>query len=667
VEGHLLGVHSSDRLRIFAHLNLPRSPQNPGEFDHAAYAWAEGRRSELRAGFPDCIDVLGAASWATPARWLEKLRSGGDQILWQYLGPRQTPLAAALLLGAREELGSEGMTPFMETGTVHIVVIAGLHVGIVAGAMLLLMRVLMVPRHLSLVLVAGLTVLYTLLTDAQPPAVRAMILVLAACAAHAWRRQPSGFNTLAAAALVVLAINPNAVFHAGAQLSFISVAGVMWFSPRLRRAGESDPLRQWIGEGHGWLQRAAIFAWHKLRDAVLVTALFWCLTLPLVMARFHLLQPVGLLINVVMVIPLTVALLSGFALLALGWLCPPVATIFAWCLSGSLTAIDGLIQAGLSIPGGRTWVAGPDDWWLAGFYGLLGLGAVLGRWRPPRRWCLAIVAGWAALGFAGHFLHSHHDRLEAAFLSVGHGCAVVLNLPSGATMLYDAGEMAGADFAGESISDYLWSRGIGHIDAVVLSHADSDHYNALPMLLDRFSIGAVYVSPVMFQQKHNAALAALQAAIRQAGVPIREIYAGDQLRGGGGCRLEVLHPPRRGVLGDDNANSIVLAVEYRGRRLLLPGDLSSPGLDDVLAEEPWPCDVLMAPHHGSRNSDPPGLAAWCRPRWVVISGTVRFDPASTTEVYRGAGGQVLHTGRVGAVLVGIDDRRITVAGFAPPK
>ncbi len=381
IEGHLLGVHTGDRLRIFAHLGLPRSPQNPGEFDHAAYARAEGRRSELRAGFPDCVSVLRAAPWATPSRWLERLRSGGDQVLWQYLDPRRAPLAAALLLGAREELGSQGMTPFVETGTVHIVVVAGLHVGIVAGAMLLLMRALMVPRTLSLVLVAGLTVLYTLLTDAQPPAVRAMILVLVACGAHAWRRQPSGFNTLAVAALVVLALNPNQVFHAGAQLSFVAVAGVIWFAPRWRRRDQPDPLRQWIGEGHSLPQRAAIVARRKLRDAVLVTALFWCLTLPLVMSRFHILQPVGLLINVLMVVPLSLALVSGFGVLALGWLCPPLATIFGWCLNGSLAAIQGLIQAGLSLPGGRAWVAGPDDWWLVGFYGLLALGAVLGRWR----------------------------------------------------------------------------------------------------------------------------------------------------------------------------------------------------------------------------------------------------------------------------------------------
>ena len=87
----------------------------------------------------------------------------------------------------------------------------------------------------------------------------------------------------------------------------------------------------------------------------------------------------------------------------------------------------------------------------------------------------------------------------------------------------------------------------------------------------------------------------------------------------------MLHPPRRGILGSDNANSLVLAVEYRGRRIVLPGDLESPGLDDMLAEEPRRCEVLMAPHHGSRKSNSPGLAAWCRPRWVVFSGDGRWN------------------------------------------
>jgi competence protein ComEC len=114
----------------------------------------------------------------------------------------------------------------------------------------------------------------------------------------------------------------------------------------------------------------------------------------------------------------------------------------------------------------------------------------------------------------------------------------------------------------------------------------------------------VYVSPVMFENP-NDGLRVLRQSLVDAGVKTSEVWTGDQLRTGDDCRIDVLHPPPRGVLGRDNANSIVLAVEFAGRRLLLTGDLESPGLDDVLAEEPYDCDVLLAPHHGSAYSEAP--------------------------------------------------------------
>src|SRR5208337_5029899 len=172
------------------------------------------------------------------------------------------------------------------------------------------------------------------------------------------------------------------------------------------------------------------------------------------------------------------------------------------------------------------------------------------------------------------------------------------------------------------ISGYLWSRGRTHIDAVILSHADTDHYNALPELLERFSVGTVYVSPVMFDEQ-NESIRYLRDAIDRAKVPIREIASGDRLSGGPGCWLEILHPPPHGLLSTSNANSIVLALEYSGRRVLLPADLQSPGLDDVLAERPLHCDLLLVPHHGSRTSMPEELSAWSTPDWSVFSADHR--------------------------------------------
>jgi len=145
--------------------------------------------------------------------------------------------------------------------------------------------------------------------------------------------------------------------------------------------------------------------------------------------------------------------------------------------------------------------------------------------------------------------------------------------------------------------------------------------------------------------------------------PDTSVMGSRMFPGGEDCRIEVLHPPRRGVLGSENANSVVLAVEYLGHRILLPGDLEGLGISDLLAEQPLACDVLMVPHHGSRQSNPPGLAAWSTPQWVVISGSRRWDTRPVAAAYEAAGGQVLQTVDLGAVHVRIDQSGVQVDGF----
>ena len=666
VDGHLLGVHAGDRLRIFAQLTRPRPATNPGEFDYARFARTDRKRALLRAECPDCVTVVHRAIRRGPAGWIETMRSAGNRLLWKYLDHRRAGLAAAVLLGTREELGIERSRAFRETGTAHLLAISGLHVGIAAWVLFLLMRLMLVRRNRALLVVAAFTVLYTVLTDARPPALRAMILVLVMCSSYYLGRRPLPFNTLAAAGLVVFVLNPADLFSTGAQLSFLAVAGIMWFAPRWAGwRAEKDLLDRMVMGSRPWPARTARLVWRGARHLTVVSATIWLLALPLLMARFHLFTPVAVPLNTFLWIPMAVGLTSGFGVLAFGPLLPPLGAMFGWLCDGSLWLLQSCIEAARDLPGSHFWVPGPADWWLLGFYGGLGVLAAFPAVRPPRRWCLALLAGWSAVGFAAGSVGRDNPQLDCTFLSVGHGCAVVMELPSGQTMLYDAGQFSSPVSGARSIAGCLWSRGITHLDAVVISHSDADHYNALPRLLEMFSVGAIYVSPVMFEEQ-NPAMDALAEAIQQSEVPLREIYAGDRLPAGDGCLIEVLYPTRRAWPGNDNANSIVLAVEYRGRRILLPGDLEPPGLDDVLAEEPWDCDVLMAPHHGSRRSDPPGLAAWCTPEWVVISGGRRWYRPETAAAYRAAGSRVLHTPKAGAVHVTIDEDGLSVESFLQP-
>jgi competence protein ComEC len=176
-------------------------------------------------------------------------------------------------------------------------------------------------------------------------------------------------------------------------------------------------------------------------------------------------------------------------------------------------------------------------------------------------------------------------------------------------------------------------------------------------------VGIIYVSPVMFDDPSSRALAAVRGAIDARSVPLEEVWAGDRLRAAGDVKIEVMHPPRLGVIGSDNANSIVLAVEYQGRRILLTGDVEPPGLNDLYAELPYDCDVTMAPHHGSMASDPPGFIAWATPEWTVISGGQSDRVPAVRAAFAAEGSEVLHTAEVGAVTARIVAGQVSVQGY----
>jgi competence protein ComEC len=665
VDGAVPDVRACDRLRVFARLASPPQPMNPGQFDASAHWRALRILGHLQVKHPACVSLLACGNPCSPRRLLEQTRMRGNALLQQYLGDRHSALASTILLGLRETLDPEIKEEYMETGAVHLLVVAGLHLGILAGAVLLVLRRMPIPRGAALAGVALFTVLYALLVDAQPPVLRATILMLCLCGSLYIDRRRFGFNSLAAAGLLVLALNPADLFRIGAQLSFLCVAGLMALAPMWQyTSADRDPIDRLLSQNRGWVAKKAWRAGRAARHLTLVSGVIWLVTAPLVMARFHLLSPVAVLLNTIAWIPMALALLGGFGLLVLDTLLPPLAPVCAVVCKLGLMIVDSLVSLARWFPWGHFWVPGPPDWWLWGFYGGLGLLAAFPRCRPPRRWFVAMLAVWAGVGFSAALLRADRQHLRCTFVHVGHGEAIVLELPCGKNLLYDAGEFGAPRAATQSVAGFLWSRGIMHLDFIVLSHADADHYNAIPGLLDRFSAGVVYVSPVMWEEKKSG-VQFLQDAIHKAGVPIKEVWAGDRLPVGPGCTAEVLHPPKHGVLGTDNANSVTLLVEYSGHRILLTADLESPGLDDVLAEPPIHCDILLVPHHGSRRSNPQGLAAWSTPACAVVSGSHRWDIRPVVKAYEAVSGRghVLHTADTGAVTATLGPQGVDVAPF----
>jgi competence protein ComEC len=624
-------VAAGTRCRVWGRALRPASPGNPGEFDQRARARQERALSVIRVE-GDGIERLAAAAWPAATARLEGARERGAAALRRHLSAERGPLATALLLGTREALLPETTESFMVTGTVHILSISGLHVALLAAGLFAIARFFRLSRGATLVTVSVATGLYMLLVGGETPVLRATLLVWLACLGIACGRRATGINALAAVGIVILAWHPPEILRIGSQLSFLSTAVLIGAATAVAaRRRDDDPIERLIdrsrSEPHRWLRRRGRDAF----DALLIGAAVWLATAPLVARHFHVFSPVGLFLNPLIAPLVGVAMVGGFVCLLAAPICWPVAAAGGMVCDGALAGVEFAVGATAGIPGAFHWVAGPPMWWTTGWY--VGIVAVLlwgavARLGQARTWAAA-AALWVGVGLLITPLAARPvPALEVIAASMGHGCGLVVRGPAGQCLVYDAGRLGAGVAAGRGLSAVLWSEGIGTIHTLVISHADTDHFNGVPDILDRFEVGRVVV-PEAFLASRSPAVVEILARFAAARIPVSVASAGDEIPFDPLCRVRVLHPRSAAVpaAATDNESSLVVSVESAGRRVLLTGDLEGGALDRFVATGPGRCDVLVAPHHGSPASLPPVLARATTPRWVIVSGAAgpRFD------------------------------------------
>jgi len=469
---------------------------------------------------------------------------------------------------------------------------------------------------------------------------------------------PSGSiaNPLALAGLVVLAWNPTDLFNTGAQLSFLAVFAIMhatnWLSllhqETLKKTSDA-PLEQ------SFLRRYAARMIRAVIEANVVGLAVWTITSPLVASEFHLVSPIGSLLTVLLIIPVTIMFWVGYSFLLLGLLWSTgfgwIGGVFDLCLRGFLWAV----RSGASLELGHVYVPAPPAWWTITFYGLT-LIPILVVHRRQWGTAISVRAGlaWMVIGLAWGLHTPPHPGVTCTFISVGHGLGVLIECPNGRTALYDAGSMADGGSIARTISQTLWATGRSRLDCVVISHADGDHCNALPELSRIVSPGGLFVHKSFLDWKQLPVAAAIEESAR-TGTKLRLISAGQSIVVDPEVSLRVLHPPYDFHSTKDNPNSLVLCLEYAGRRILLTGDLELEGLERLLQTPRIDVDVLLSPHHGSLKANPQDLARWATPEYVIVSTSERATSERLATQY-GPETEILTTATYGAVRCRIDPK-----------
>ena len=488
-------------------------------------------------------------------------------------------------------------------------------------------------------------------------------------------RQRNALPTLAFAAALMVALNPNDRYDISFQLSFTAVAGIILLAPTLQRV-MAAPLGGGDLDG-GW--KRGVWLWLVIPAAVSMAAIL--ATLPLLAFNFHRISLLSLPATLLTLPALPLALATSLATALVGVVSAPLdqgVGVVAWLpLSYILGVVEGLAripQAVLELES----VAGPLVW---AYYGgaaalifFIGLrqylpGSMLDRvlhWSPRpavKAGTLLGLEAMVALIWTAN-LSLPDGKLRVTFLDVGQGDAIFVQGPGGEQVLIDGGPDPLPVLRALGKRMPFWDRSL---DLVVLSHADADHLGGLPEVLRRYRVAAVLDN----RFPHDSpGWREWQAVLREEDATVVQAREGQVVKLGKDVALKVLHPPEPplgGTNADVNNNSTVLQLRYGDATFLLTGDVElAAELSMVSRGLELGSTALKVAHHGSHSSTSEEFLKRVQPRLAVITAGQgnRFGHPRAEAMERLVGSvgkdMMFVTCQHGSVEVATDGRRLWV-------
>lgn len=610
-------VKLGQRWRFKVKLRRAHGFQNPGGFDYERWLFRHGIRA---TGY-----VLSAAltPLSTSVSWWGAIR----EKVQRHLGRSDLPheaLLRALSVGDRGGMSADQWRVLLRTGTIHLLAISGLHIGLVAGfgfvAGLVLTRLLGIgllwlpaPRAAAVLSIAA-ALTYALLAGFTVPTQRAGVMVTTVMAAMVFDRDLRVGRSLALALIAVLILDPLSVLDTGFWLSFSALISIV-LALRLTSKLTSRIVR-----------------------AMCIQLLLSMMLSPLVLLFFDQVSLSAPLANLVAIptVAFTVVplVLMGTAALTLNWV--PTADLLYTLADLMLRMLWPVLKA-LAEPEGAVWMYSPD-----GVSASLIMAAVLCLFLPLR-WMFRLGSSLLglilllAVAIAGRGEPIATGSFSATVLDVGQGLSVVIRTRNH-TMLYDTGARFSRQFdAGRAVVVPFLRDQTKGIDLLVVSHGDNDHIGGLEAVLQAYDPARRLTS------------------VREK-VPRSEACTAGQRWDWDGVQFVVLSPERPDPPAHNNA-SCVIKITGRHDSLLLTGDIERPVERRLLLRrrEALRSDVLLVPHQGSETSSSPAFIDAVAPQVAIVSAgylNKYGHPAdSVTERYRKRSIALYNTAEAGAVTV----------------
>jgi competence protein ComEC len=569
-----------DELRLFGKAEVIAPPRNPGEFDMRSYLARRDVRRMLFVRYPEDGTLIRHGGGNPILRAAQKSRLWMEEALCRGLddAPAVRNFLSGIVLGVRHQTPEDIEEPFQQTGTLHLFAVSGLNIAIVAALLWMAATVVRLSHKWATALIIPSLFFYAAVTGLEVSSVRAAVMASILLGGFFFDRKVFVLNSLAAAAFFLFCWDTNELFSTGFQLSFAVVGAIIMFADPiygfLQRWGASDPfLPRSLLRGP---RRLAHLGFEWLCRGTSVSLAAWIGSLPLILWYFHIVTPISLFANLV-VVPiaffiLAIALLSLLSTPLLTWL----AIVFNnanWFLA---QVVLGIVQLFAQIPGGHFYVAEP-------------------HWPEEL-------------------------RAKITVLDLGAGAAAHLQT-GGANWLVDCGSERSYE---RVVREYLHWAGVNRLNGLLLTHGDSLHLGGVAELLHDFPGARLIDNPA---PDRSSVHRRLQRLFQERRVKPDDLVAGDNFRLSRDVIAHVLFPPRifSAKRADDQAYVIRVSIAP-STSVLFMSDSGEETERALLAYGlNLHSDIVVKGQHHSGNSCSGPFLDVVRPR-LIIATSRDFPP-----------------------------------------
>jgi competence protein ComEC len=652
-------------MRLRCRVAVPGGPRNDGEPAERDQLADQGVAVRLSA--PALRDVVLDVQAPGIEAWLARVRERFAAAVEARLPPLEATVLEGVLWGDRGNLPADLRQEFSDTGTVHVLTTAGLHLGIMTGFVVVLLGLLPLPRSARIMLALCAAWAYAAIAGLHLPTIRAATMLTAGIAAHESARGRTASAVLAAAAFAVALPQPLAILSPSFSMSFACVGGIALLNPALEALG--------LRGGSGWERHAIELA----RTSLAVQISMW----PLQALYFNAFTPYAVIANM-LVVPLIGAVMAfGAAFVGAAVFVPALAGPLANLAWWAVTIVTAIVERTAALPGAHVDVPPPSHAFLILYWCGLAAFALAARaqisasrlasWASAAMVVLVLV--YCAPGIAAALDPAVH--LDA--IDVGQADCLLLRAPGMHAMLVDGGgklERGGAPgqvvaqpigdvIAAKTVVPFLLRHWVLHLDAVVLTHPHGDHAGGLPVILQRERVDSLFDSAQLYG---GPAYRRALDVVRARHIPYHIARRGESFELGPTTHVDILAPELPLITGsssDINNNSVVLRVEFGRVAMLLTGDAQSEAEARLLSHggADLRADILKVGHHGSAYSSTPEFLAAVHPQIAIIScglhNVFGHPSPRTLAALRAAGATVYRTDLDGGISIDATDAALS--------